>query len=218
MEFLRHRSGCFILIAVLLPFTAPAGSLSEGNPLPAFGQDTVLVWKIQNQEFSSDFVVRIAGFSPDRFLEWEDASAQGTIFMPSRDIEGAGGYTSAHLFSAGADTRSRNTTTLWLSRSIFRELKEKKRAKLAIDGVRGLMTFQGEDQLIVEVNRASLALPVIKVSDDRGAERWFLDQEENPLMLKHQLRQFSQTLISITTDRPNTLRWIKGKKLANPPR
>jgi hypothetical protein len=62
-----------------------------------------------------------------------------------------------------------------------------------------------------------MALPAIKVSDDRGSERWFLDQEENPLMLKHTVRQFTQVLASITTDRPNTLRWIKGKKLANIP-
>jgi len=36
-------------------------------------------------------------------------------------------------------------------------------------------------------------------------------------MLKHTVRQFTQVLASITTDRPNTLRWIKGKKLANIP-
>jgi hypothetical protein len=113
------------------------------------------------------------------------------------------------------DIRGKNATTLWLSRRLFRELKEKKKAKFAIDGVQGSTTFQGEDHLTVEVNRTPLVLPVIRVFDDRGAERWFLDQEENPLMLKHLLRNFSQTLVSITTDRPNTLRWIKGKKLDN---
>jgi len=86
-----------------------------------------------------------------------------------------------------------------------------------LDGVSAVLAYQGEDQVTVEVNRASMALPAIKVSDDRGSERWFLDREENPLMLKHTVRQFTQVLASITTDRPNTLRWIKGKKLANIP-
>jgi hypothetical protein len=58
-------------------------------------------------------------------------------------------------------------------------------------------------------------LPVIKVKDDRGSERWFLDSEDNPLMLRHLIRKYDQTLASVTTDQPNTLRWIKGKKLAN---
>ena len=62
-----------------------------------------------------------------------------------------------------------------------------------------------------------MELPVIRVSDDRGSERWFLDDADNPLLVKHLFRQYSQTLVSITTDRPNTLRWIKGRKLANPP-
>ena len=79
-----------------------------------------------------------------------------------------------------------------------------------------LLTYLGEGQLIVEVNRKPVALPVIRVSDDRGSERWFLDQEDNPLMLQHTLRSFRQTLASITTDKANTLRWIKGKKLTNP--
>jgi len=69
----------------------------------------------------------------------------------------------------------------------------------------------------VEVNRSAMRLPVIKVADDRGAERWFLNQAENPLLLKLSVRGYTQALTSITTDRRNTLRWIKGKKLENLP-
>ncbi len=76
----------------------------------------------------------------------------------------------------------------------------------------------GDDTLAVEVNRVPQILPVIKVMDDRKEERWFLDQEDNPLMLSHRVRKFSQTLTTITTDKSNTLRWIKGRKLENPPR
>jgi len=213
---LRIRAGFVLLISVFLLPPCPRRSCSVESVLPAFGRDTVLVWQIRNQEYSAEFVVRVAEFSPDRFLEWEDEKTQGTLFMPSRDIEGARGYATSQLFAAGMDMRGKNATTLWLSRRIFRELKEKKKAKIVIDGVQSMTTLKGEDQLIVEVNRAPLTLSVIRVSDDRGAERWFLDQEENPLMLKHQLRTFSQTLVSITTDRANTLRWIKGKKLDNP--
>jgi hypothetical protein len=207
-----------LAISILLLAAAMPTAATDANRVPAFGRDTVLVWKIQNQEFVSSFVVRVAEFLPNRFVEWEDEKTQGTIFMPSRDLQRAKGYVSSNLFEAGMDMKGKNTTTLWLSQQIFRDLKEKKWVKIDLDGVRSRAEFKGEDYLTVEVNRLSAALPVIKVLDDRGSVRWFLDQEENPLMVKHELRHFSQTLVSITTDRPNTLRWIKGSKLVNPPR
>jgi hypothetical protein len=192
--------------------------LAADNSLPAFGQDTVLVWKLENQGFQAEFVVRIAEFAPDRFLEWEDSNSQGTIFMPVQDVMSAKGFSSSSLFSSGMDTRGRDATTLWLSRKIYLELKEKKKTKCNLDGVSGFLTYQGNGDIEVEVNRKSMTLPVIKVSDDRGGERWFLDQEGNPLLLKHSVHKFTQVLTSITTDRPNTLRWIKGRKLTNLPK
>ena len=208
------RLGCISAVMLLPALLSWAGS-EKG--LPAFGRDTVLVWNTVNQDYSAMLVVRVAEFSPDRFVEWEDASTQGTIFMPSVDVEGAKGFASSELFKSGVDSRAKNVTTLWLSRRIFHELKDKKKAKVEIDGVPGLLTYLGEDHLTVTVNRAPMDLPVIKIADDRGSERWFLDDESNPLMLKHSLRQYSQTLTSITTDKQNTLRWIKGTKLNNPP-
>jgi len=218
MSFLENKSGILLIVLGFLFLPLSEDGLRAENRLPDFGRDTVLVWKIQNGELSSDFVVRIAEFSPDRYLEWEDEKAQGTLFMSSRDIQAANSYINTQLFVAGLDTRGKNATTLWLSRRIFEGLKEKKRAKINIDGVQGRATFQGEDRLTVEVNRRPLELPVIRVSDDRGSQRWFLDQAGNPLLVKHVVRNFSQTLVSVTTDRPNTLRWIKGRKLANLPR
>jgi hypothetical protein len=47
-------------------------------------------------------------------------------------------------------------------------------------------------------------------------ELWFLDSADNPLQVKLLSRNYVETLTSITTDRSNTLRWIKGKKLTDP--
>lgn len=206
-----------LMLAVLLPHLTEAVPAAD-RQLPAFGKDTVLVWNDQNQEYTAEFVVRIAEFLPDRYIEWEDGNTQGTIFMPNRDVFSAKGFASANLFSSGMDTRGKDATTLWLSRRIYQELKEKKKAKCDLDGVTAVLTYNGEGEIEVEVNRSILRLPVIKVADNRGGERWFLDQPDNPLMLKHTVRSYTQVLASITTDRANTLRWIKGKKLNNPPK
>jgi hypothetical protein len=207
---------CFLILLILGAYSLLK---AEGeNPLPPFGRDTVLVWTAHNQDYESQFVVRIAEFAPDRFLEWEDAKTQGTVFMASNDLMTANNYISgSRLFQSGVDAKSKNETTLWLSRKIFRVLKDKGKIKCNIDGIQALMTYKGNDRLPVEINKSMIELPVIKVADDRGSETWFLDSEENPLLMKHTAGQYVQTLTSITTNRPNTLRWIKGDKLKNPP-
>jgi hypothetical protein len=197
-----------------------AGGIPDGDDdqLPQFGRNTVLVWKMQNPNTASEFVVRIADFNPDRFLEWETSNAQGTVFMPARDIQEADNYVNRSLFVTGVDKKSRKATTLWLSRRIFRDLKQKGKAKCRLDDVGGKLELLGKDRLAVEVNGFLKEIPAIRVSDNRGAEMLFLDQEENPLMLRQKIRTFSQTLTSITTDSPNRLRWIKGRKLKRPVR
>jgi hypothetical protein len=122
----------------------------------------------------------------------------------------------ARLFEGGVDTKGKDATTLWLSERIFTGLKEKGRLKVSLDGVDGWLTLDGTDRLPVEVNRSQKMLSVIKVKDDRGNERWFLDSAENALLVRHTVRSYVQSLTSITTDKPNTLRWIKGKKLTAP--
>jgi len=210
----NHRLGSILLISIVCLACWVNFSRAGDIQWPVFGRDTVLVWKIHNQGFTSEFVVRIAEFFPNRFVEWEDMVTQGTVFMPYHDIREAKGFSSS-LFEAGMDIQTKDVTALWLSQKLFRELKEKKKAKYEIDRVRGWLTLAGSDQLSVDVNHSPMVFPVIRVLDDRKAERWFLDQEDNPLMVQHLVRQYRQTLESITTNRPNTLRWIKGKKLVH---
>jgi len=189
---------------------------AEVPVLPALGKDTVLVWNMKIAEETHEFVVRIAQFVPDRFVEWENDTTQGTIFMTSKALNEGQAFVNASLFEGGVDTRGKDATTLWLSRQLFRGIKAKGRIKVMLDSVDGWLTLDGTDKITVSVNRSPIDLPVIKVKDERGSERWFLDYEENPLLARHTIRQYDQTLASITTDRPNTLRWIKGKKLTNP--
>lgn len=189
---------------------------SAGANLPPFGRDTVLVWSITNQEEGGTFVVRIAEFSPNRFIEWETSVGQGTVYMSSNAVANARTFINSRLFESGVDTKRKDATTLWLSQKIFRDLSSNKRMKIVLDGVDGWMTLEGKAELMVEVNRTPTPLPVIVVKDDRGQERWFLDFENNPLMAKQIVRSFNQTLKSITTDKSNTLRWIKGRKLTSP--
>ncbi len=210
--FCRYAAMAAFLCIVFATRVLP----QQQGSLPPFGRDTVLVYKTEMDQEVRNFVVRIAEFSPDRYVEWEDSSTQGTIFMTAAAIQNAKGFVNSRLFEAGVDTKGKQVTTLWLSRHIFRDLKEKKKVKVALDSIDTWVSFDSEEQVPVEVNRTVLNLPAIKTTDERQSVRWFLDSEENPLLLKHVLRRYTQILASITTDRPNTLRWIKGRKVPKP--
>jgi hypothetical protein len=206
----------FVSMVLLLLVSSHSGVSAEKSALPEFGRDTVLVWRMQFPEETAEFVVRIAEFTPNRFFEWENATTQGTIYISSNAIERGRSFANARLFEGGVDTKDKETTTLWLSQPVYRDLKSKGKAKVVLDSIGGVFTLEGTDRLSIEVNRAPVELPVIKVKDGRNSELWFLDFDQNPLLVKHMVRHFTQTLISITTDKPNTLRWIKGKKLTAP--
>jgi hypothetical protein len=201
---------CTLVLLLPLIMLLPGGQGSD-EELPAFGKDTVLVYK-SSIENEAVFVVRIAEFAPDRFVEWEDSTTQGTIFMQAKAVEDGREFVNWRLYEGGVDTRGKNATTLWLSRRIFRELKEKQKFKVIMDGIPTWITLLGSDHMPIEVNRVSRPVPVIKTRDERGTERWFVDLANNPLLVNFLFRNYQQKLISITTDRSNTLRWIKDNK------
>jgi hypothetical protein len=201
----------WFLLSLMMP-AIPHGQHTAADPaVPPFGRDTVLVYRSSNEK-EGPLIVRIATFLPDRYIEWEDTTTQGTIFMPAKIVSEGRGLANYQLFQAGVDTRGKDATTLWLSQRILRELRASRKVKFMIDGMPAAVTVLGFDQMTVEVNKSPLALPVIKTKDDRGAERWFLNVEENPLLVNLLVRDYQQKLASITTDRANTLRWIKDKK------
>src|SRR5262249_30731514 len=102
---------------------------------------------------------------------------------------------------------------LWLSKEIFQELAGAGRVRVKLDSIDSVMTLARREALTVMVNKEEVELPTLVVSDSRGGEWWFYDNAENPLFLKRTLRNFTQSVKSITTNRKNTLRWIKESKL-----
>jgi hypothetical protein len=207
----KAGSHLFFFLTLMLTANPRALQTAADSGLPHFGRDTVLVYRSSNEK-EGPLIVRIATFLPDRYIEWEDTTTQGTIFMPAKIVSEGRGLVNYQLFQAGVDTRGKDATTLWLSQRILRELRASKKVKFMVDGIPAAVTVLGFDQLTVEVNKSPVALPVIKTKDDRGAERWFLNEEENPLLVNLLVRDYQQKLASITTDRVNTLRWIKDKK------
>jgi hypothetical protein len=178
-----------------------------------FGRDTVIVWTTHNLEHTSDFVVRIALFEPKRFFEWESNTTQGSVLLDAKALQSSRSYHTSKLFNPGVEVKAKGDTSIWISKEVFMDLDVRGSAKIRLDGIESHMNFLRRDRIETKVNQEEIVLPVIVASDGRGGEWWFLDDPENPLFLKHQFRTFTQAVKSITTNRKNTLRWIKESKI-----
>jgi len=198
-----------LFVSIVVVLVAARGLASEESPLPEFGRGTVLVWKIEGTEYENSFVARLASFHPERFFEWENEGAQGTVRIEERALTDARNYVTTSLFSTGKEKKTRNETTLWLSKRVFTELKEKKKIKWNLNGVSTKLELIEEGSVSVEINRKAADLPAIHAVDDRNNKWSFLNDPENPLMLRYEFRNYSQSLASITTGSPDSLRWIK---------
>lgn len=194
-------------VTVILAVTAAAAVPASASL--SLGRDTVIVWEMTTKKSTYEFVVRLARFRPDRYFEWENPSSQGTVNLEERAIETGDRYIISSLFDVGVDVESRNSTTLWLSRKVFNQIKDNGRARVYLNGLKNEFQKLAEEDYMLAVNRRSSPARALKVKDDRNNEWWFLDDADNPILLEYKTEHFHQKIKSVTTDRKNTLRWIK---------
>jgi hypothetical protein len=198
---------------LLLAFNLVWPQISGAEQLPAFSLGTVLVWKSENRGNEYDFVIRLAKHSPSRYFEWENQTTQGTVLLKKSAVENARKYSSYRLFQAGADLESADETCYWFSRGLFAELKSAGKGYFMLDAIKTHLEQQAVENISVLVNQEEKKLVTLKFRDNRGGEWWILDDVENPLVVKRRLNSWQEQLASVRTDRPNSLRWIKGARL-----
>lgn len=166
-----------------------------------------IVWDTDARGHASEFIIRIAQFSPDRHFEWESRAQQGTIRIPAQVLKESRRITFTRLFDNGVDIERADFLTLWLSEKIHQELKHQHRSKVTLDSIQDEFVLLETLSYPLLVDKQPIAVPAIKVKDGRGAIWLFLDSVENPVMLEYQNRYYVQKIRFLTT-RGNILRWI----------
>ena len=181
--------------------------------LPDFPLGTVLVWKSENRGYTSEFVIRIARFKPDRYFEWESGNTQGTVLLKQGAVEGARKFTGSRLMQAGADIETNNEITYWLSRALFLELRDKGKTTFMLESIKAELVLTGKSNHTLQVNQQPHTVELLEARDSRGGIWGFLDDEANPILIKRRVNTYQEELASVSTNRPGSLRWIKGKRL-----
>jgi hypothetical protein len=174
-----------------------------------FGAKTVLVYDREIGGEQRQFVLRIARFHPDIFVEWESLSHQGTVHMHAKAVTDSQKLTIERLFEAGVDKESKDVMTKWFSQKLYRQLIEKRNVKVQLDKGKVKLRLVEEDTYPLTVDGESIAVPVIRVEDDKN-NRWLVYKNpKNPVVVEVSTLFFLEQLKRVSTSTANNLRWIR---------
>jgi riboflavin synthase len=180
-----------------------------GGSLPVRSQ-SVLVYQQVVAKKERPFILRVARFHPDAFLEWESTTAQGTVHLHKKAVEGGRRFCLERLFEPGVDNESSDTMTVWLSRRAYRELTEKGAARIDFNSLPLRLWIVEKRAFRLSVDKKPVEVQSFAAEDDRK-NRWrLLEDPDNPLLLEYETPHFRQYLKSITTTAWPGLRWIKS--------
>lgn len=174
-----------------------------------FGPGTVLVYRSKAGEQESQFIIRIARFEPDRFLEWESVSHQGTVHLYTEAVEEARRLSLNALFDPGVDVETRNETTKWLSRRLLNELIEKRKCKALLNGTQIQFRVEGEETYPVKVDKKELQVSVLRVNDDRRGRWLFQNSLSNPVLVEYENPYYREFLEAVVNSGEKSFRWIR---------
>jgi hypothetical protein len=174
------------------------------------GEKSILVYQSEDrQQRQSQFVLRLARYRPDIFLEWESLSHQGTLHLYQNAVQEAKVFHLSSLFEVGVDMESGDAMTVWLSGKVYRELTEKGSSKIRLNRLPVTLSLMEEGSFTLTVDKQVVEIPVIHVQDDRKGLWMFYKNPKNPLLVAYHSTYFSQHLKTVSTASTNKLRWIQ---------
>lgn len=195
-----------ILTATTILCLTLAAALASGS-LP-LGPKSVLIYQNTSGHRESQFVLRLARFQPDIFMEWETVSHQGTVHLHRRAVQDGLKFSLTQLFEVGVDLESRDVMTVWLSQRMYQQLMEEGTIRISLNNLPARLTLEGEGVQTVSLDRQAVEVPVIRVRDERNGNWSFLKDPENPILMEYVSPYYRQQLTSISTSKGD-LRWIR---------
>ena len=194
------------MVAITLVFSS---TLLFGNHF-GLGPKSILVYRGLTQDGGqSQFVIRLARYQPDIFLEWESEAQQGTLHLYRKAVQKARKFTLTHLFEVGVDVESKDVMTVWLSREIYQSLMQDGVAKVRLNRLPVKLRLEGEGTYTVTVDRESREIPVIHLLDNRAGSWTFHKDPQNPVLVEYSTPHYRQFLKTVSTAPGNKLRWIR---------
>ena len=171
--------------------------------------NTILIYENTSRELTSQIVIRVARYQPDIVMEWETRMDQGTVHLYRKAVDQSRRFTLSGLFEVGVSSVSKDETTVWLSRALYDQLATGKTQKIYFNRTPLKMTRLRSEDVRILVNGEDVVSAVVVVGDDRRGEWIFLDNRENPLLIRYSSPFYVTKLSKVVNPEKASLRWIK---------
>ena len=171
--------------------------------------NTILIYENTTREKTSQIVIRVARYQPDIVMEWETRMDQGTVHLYRKAVDQSRRFTLAGLFEVGVSNVSKDETTVWLSRALYDQLATGKTQKIYFNRTPLKMTPLRSENARILVNGEDVVSAVVVLKDDRRGEWIFLDNRENPLLIRYSSPFYVTELSKVVNPQKASLRWIK---------
>ena len=136
---------------------------------------------------SYDFIVQLTELSDKLIFDYEMKKTEfrpslfGTIVMDKTSLESA---TQQYNSFSGGYTELENTTSVWLSKSVYQSLKNRKEVSIASGYADEILTFVRNETMVLSVNDSFVEINVLYGETDNGHKYWILDNPDYPLIVK----------------------------------
>ena len=160
---------------------------------------STLTYHLVNGDNQYDFIVDNLKIDKEVSFKWtmgEPVNNTGSVTMSSKAL---GESTKiVNYFSDGATQNMEEETTVWLSRKIYEQIKNKKPIDISIDGTTEILNFKNNEKLKIKADGADEEVNVLYAETESGNKLWILDEPQNPLIIKMQVG-FTIELISVSS-------------------
>ncbi len=171
--------------------------------------NTILIYENTSGAGTTQTVIRVARYRPDIVMEWETRMDQGIVHMYRRAVDHSRRFTLAGLFEVGVNRGSKDETTVWLSKALYDQLASGKMQKIHFNRNPLKITPLKTENARILVDGNEVVSTVVVLKDDRRGEWAFLDERENPILVRYSSPFYVSELSKVVNPQKASLRWIK---------
>ncbi len=180
------KTSIFLLVSSLCLGVFSCASLGElGTSKGTIGEGAELHYTVIAPNGTYPFNLVVNDFSSSALsFDWEmNSESSGHVFMKEKEINTA---VSLHNYFASGHTILEDKTSVWISKLLFAQLKNKEKVKIDIGSSVGEFEYvRKETYSFKDENGSTQSMPVFVVSDSQtNYEIWIHDHPTNRLIVK----------------------------------
>ena len=169
----------YLLITTFVILGCAVREIRKEVKVPWLKPGTKMVYGVDFQGKKYDFIVNVKSLPPEIKFDWEmtePVNKSGSILIKASALDTARGQ--FNYFRGGSKTLE-NATTVWVSKKVYKELKEKGTTKIILDSDSYTLSLKSKEKMKVSIDGTEKEIDVIYGEIENAAVEYALDESGN---------------------------------------